>query len=340
VDGSEAGAAAIALALERSAAAFRPFLATAGGHRQTLLGYSLRRHLRWRLPVEERIVETEPGVRLLVRATWQPGPRKARPALVIVHGLGGSDTSAYVLSTGALAYARGWHVLRANMRGAGDGEALCARLYHAGLDTDLLAVLRDAASLVPRLAVVGFSLGGNLTLLAAGRRQAELPEAVRGVAAICTPLDLAACADALERPDNTLYEYYFMRSLVAAYRRRQALLPDLYEAGRERKVRSVRAFDERITAPYGGYRDAAEYYASSSSGPWLASIDRPTLILNAADDPMVPIASTRHWPLPGSGLVRREVTPTGGHMGFVGRSHAPGHFWAAERFLDFLEEEG
>jgi predicted alpha/beta-fold hydrolase len=335
VDGSEAGVAA-PLAFEPSATGFRPFLATVGGHRQTLLGYWLRRRLRWRLPVEELILETEPGVRLLLRATWQPGPREARPALVVVHGLGGSDTSAYVLSTGTLAYARGWHVLRVNMRGAGDGEALCARLYHAGLDDDLLAVLHHAAALVPRLAVVGFSLGGNLTLLAAGRRRAELPPAVRALAAVCAPLDLAACADALERPDNSLYEYYFMRSLVAAYRRRQAMLPDLYEAGRERRVRSVRAFDERITAPYGGYRDAADYYARSSSGPWLASIDRPTLILNAADDPMVPVASTQHWPLPASGVVTREVTSTGGHMGFVGRARAPGFFWAAERLLDFL----
>jgi predicted alpha/beta-fold hydrolase len=338
VDGSEASAAPGTLALERSVATFRPFPATAGGHRQTLLGYAIRRHLRWRLPVEELILDPEPEVRLLVRASWQPGPREARPALVIVHGLGGSDTSAYVLSAGALAYARGWHVIRANMRGAGDGEALCARLYNAGQDEDLLAVLQHFAALVPRLAVVGFSLGGNLTLLAAGRRRAELPAAVRRLAAVCAPLDLAACAEALERPDNGLYEYYFMRSLVAAYRRRQACLPDLYEAGREREVRTVRGFDERITAPYGGYRDADEYYERSSSGPWIASIDRPTLILNAGDDPMVPVASTTHWPTPASGVVTREITPSGGHVGFVGRAHAPGFFWAADRFLDFLEE--
>jgi predicted alpha/beta-fold hydrolase len=337
VDGSEAGAA-LGLALGRAPVAFSPLPGTAGGHRQTLLGYWLRRHLKWSLPVEERVIESEPGVRLLLRASWQPGPREARPALVVVHGLGGSDASAYVLSTGALAYARGWHVLRANMRGAGDGEALCARLYNAGLDVDLLAVLSHAAALVPRLAVVGFSLGGNLTLLAAGRRRTELPAAVRRLAAVCAPLDLAACADALERADNSLYEYYFMRSLVAAYRRRQAILPDLYEAGRERTVRSVRAFDERITAPYGGYRDATEYYERSSSGPWVAAIDRPTLILNTADDPMVPVASTQHWPLPSSGMVSREVTATGGHVGFVGRAQAPGYFWAAQHFLDFLEE--
>jgi predicted alpha/beta-fold hydrolase len=241
-----------------------------------------------------------------------------------------------MLATGHLAYARGFHVLRANMRGSGDGEALCARLYNAGLDTDLVAVLEHAARLVPRLAVVGFSLGGNLTLLAAGRRRSKLPPAVARLAAVSTPLDLAACAGALERPGNGLYQRYFMRSLLAGYRRRQARLPHLYEAGRERATRTVREFDDRITAPYGGYRDADEYYGQSSSGPWLSAIDRPTLVLNAADDPMVPVRSALRWPLPESGVVHREITRSGGHVGFVGQAQAPGFFWAAERVLDFV----
>jgi hypothetical protein len=100
----------------------------------------------------------------------------------------------------------------------------------------------------------------------------------------------------------------------------------------------VREYDEAITAYYGGYASAADYYARSSAGPWLASIDRPALVLAAADDPMIPQASVVRWPLPASGLVRREIAPTGGHVGFVGRSAAPGFFWAAPRVLDFLEE--
>jgi predicted alpha/beta-fold hydrolase len=286
--------------------------------------------------VEEHVVGAGDDVRLLVRATWQPGPRDDHPLLVIVHGLGGSDASAYVLSTGLAAYARGYHVLRANMRGAGDGETLCPRLYNAGLDTDLLAVLRFAAERASRVFVVGFSLGGNLTLLAAGRRRHDLPASVSRIAAVCTPLDLEACANALERRGNHLYQRYFMKALIAGYQRRQALLPDLYEAGRERGLVTVRQFDEVITAPYGGYESAVQYYGRSSSGPWLHAIDRPTLVVNAADDPMVPIESTLGFALPESGLVRREVLPTGGHVGFVGRSRAPGSFWAADRVLDFL----
>lgn len=310
----------------------------AGGHRQTLLGYWSRRRLRWTLPSQDLVVDAEEDVRLLARATWQAEPRAERPALVIVHGLGGSDASAYVVSTGRHAFARGWHVVRMNMRGAGDGEALCPRLYNAGLDMDLLAVVAAVAQVTPRVAVAGFSLGANQALLALGRRREELPPALLGVAAVCPPLDLSACADALARPDNRLYQHYFMTMLREAYRRRTRRWPALFEAGRERATRTVREYDEAITAYYGGYKSAADYYARSSAGPWLASIERPALVLAAADDPMIPEASVVRWPLPASGLVRREIAPTGGHVGFVGRSAAPGFFWAAPRVLDFLEE--
>ena len=315
---------------------FRPHPWLRGGHRQTLLAHVLRKRLRWPHPVEDIVVDTADGARLLLRTSWQPGPRESRPALVIVHGLGGSDSSSYVLSAGRLAFTRGWHVVRMNMRGSGDGEALCPLLYNAGLDGDLLAVLEAVARLVPRVAVVGFSLGANLTLLAVGRGRQRLPRSVEGLAAISAPLDLSACADALERRDNRLYQRYFMVMLTAAYQHRHRTRPDLFPEGREVGLRTVREYDDVITAPFGGYEDAVDYYTQSSAGPWLHEIERPTLVLAASDDPMIPVASVARWPT--SPSARREITPTGGHVGFVGRSPAPGHFWAAERALDFLED--
>jgi predicted alpha/beta-fold hydrolase len=311
---------------------------TAGGHRQTLLGYWCRRRLRWTLPAEDLWVDAGEGVRLLLRVTWQGGPREARPVLLVVHGLGSSDQGSYVVATGQLALAEGWHVARINMRGAGDTADECARFYNAGLDTDVLAVLEALARVSPRVATVAFSLGANVSLLALGRRRERIPAAVRGIAAVSAPLDLSACADALARPANRLYQEYFMRGLRTAYRRKQRRYPELYEAGRERGTRTVRDFDDRITAPYGGYADAADYYARSSAGPWLAAIDRPVLLLAAADDPMIPTESVLRFALPPSGLVCRQIVPTGGHVGFVGPTRAPGRLWAAERALDFLGE--
>jgi predicted alpha/beta-fold hydrolase len=315
---------------------FAPARATAGGHRQTLLGYWYRRHLRWDVPADDLVVEAGDDVRLLARVSWQEGRRDARPALVIVHGLGGCDAAGYAVATGRLAFAQGWHVARMNMRGAGDAEAMCPRLYNAGLDGDLIAVLAALAAHTGTLAVVGFSLGANLALLALARGGDARPAGLAAVAAVSPPLDLAACAEALERPSNRLYQWYFVRNLKAAYRRRQRLRPDLYEVGRERGLRTIREYDDVITAHYGGYASAEEYYRASSGGPRLLAIDRPALVLAALDDPMVPGESVARWPLPASGLVQREMTPTGGHVGFAAPTSAPGHFWAGERALAFV----
>jgi predicted alpha/beta-fold hydrolase len=315
---------------------FSPAPLTAGGHRQTLLGFWRRRNLRWDAPAEDLVVDGGDDIRLLARVTWQGGRREKHPALVIVHGLGCCDSAGYAVATGRLAFAQGWHVARMNMRGAGDAEALCARLYNAGLDGDLLAVLGALAPQATGLAVVGFSLGANLALLALARGGTRLPSTMSAVAAVSPPLDLAACADALERAPNRLYQAYFMRNLKAAYRRRQRRRPDLYEAGRERGLRTIREYDDVITAPYGGFSGAAEYYAASSAGPLLSALTRPALILAAEDDPMVPGESVARWPLPASGLVLREMTRTGGHVGFVAPTTAPGRFWAAERVMAFV----
>ncbi|HVO13094.1 MAG TPA: alpha/beta fold hydrolase [Vicinamibacteria bacterium] len=316
--------------------AFRPPRWLRGGHRQTVVGHWLRRFTRWPLPCLDLTVDAGEGVRLLLRASWQPGPRERHPALVVVHGLGGSDASSYAVSVGRLAFARGWHVLRMNMRGSGDGEALCPLLYNAGLDTDLLAVVDEVARRVPALAVVGFSLGANLALLMLGRLRGALPHGLVAAVAVSPPVDLAACADAVERPANRLYQHRFMGMLRDAYHRRHRARPDLFPAGLERGLHTVRQYDERITAPFGGYVNAADYYARASAGPWLAHVDRPTLLLAAEDDPMIPAASVTRWPL--SAAVAREITSTGGHVGFVGPTPAPGWFWAAERAMAFLQE--
>jgi len=314
---------------------FHPYPLTRGGHRQTLLGYWLRRLNRWDRRTEDLVVEAADGVKLLLRASWQAGERRASPALLLVHGLGGWDGAGYALSTAEHAYRLGWHVLRMNLRGAGDSVRLCPRLYNAGLDGDLVAALKAAAGLTDQVAVVGFSLGAALTLLALGRSGSALPASLLGAVGVSPPLDLDACAQALDRPLNRPYQRSFVRGLSDAYRLHQRLAPERYEAGRERGLRSLRDFDERITAHYGGFRGAADYYARSSAGPHLTAVTHPALLLAAVDDPMIPVDSVARWPR--SAAVELELLPTGGHVGFVAPTAAPGCFWAAERALGFLE---
>ena len=319
-----------------SATAFHPLWFARGGHAQTLLGFFHRRNLRWTLEVEDLIVESEPGVRILSRATWQPGDRARSPALILLHGMGGWDLSTYMLSMGLHAHAFGYHVIRMNMRGAGASFEVCPRLYNAGLEADLVAVARRLASVTPRVALFGASLGANHVLLAVGRSKSALPHEVKAAVAVSPPVDLLSCSDALHARGNRLYVSRFVADLKTSYARIQARNSSVYEAGREAGVRTVREFDERITAPYAGFASAEDYYTRSSAGPWLQAIERPTLIVSAEDDPMIPGESVRKFALPACGAVTREILHTGGHVGFAARTKAPGRFWAAERALAFL----
>jgi hypothetical protein len=310
---------------------FEPFGFLPGGHLQTIGGLVLRSFLRWRAPAEDVVVEGNDGVRLLLRASWQESPE--RPALLLVHGLEGCDRSSYMISTGELAFSAGWHVIRMNMRGCGDGLELCPRLYNAGLSSDLLAVTRWLARRARRIVVCGFSLGGNLTLLTAARERSSLPDEVRGAIAVSPPLDMSECADALERPSNAVYQYRFLRSLVASYWKRQRLAPELYRSERVLRLRTLRDFDDAVTAFYGGYADAEDYYRSVSAGPRMGTVDRPVLVLASENDPFIPRASVTKWAC--SDAVTVELTASGGHVGFAGPARARGFFWAAERILAF-----
>lgn len=315
---------------------FRPYPLTSGGHRQTLLGDWIRKPLRWSPPTEDLIVSVDDEVRILTRASWQPGRREARPALILIHGMGGSSERGYLFSTGLMAWRYGWHVIRMNMRGCGEGSRIFPGLYHSGLDVDLVAVLNAVLPSTPQMAICGFSLGGNLALLTMGRSAGKIPDGLFACAAVSPAMDLEACADAIELPSNRHYQIFFCTDLCEKYARLQRLCPQKYEYGLQRNIRTVRGFDELITSRYGGFCNALDYYRKSSAGPHLCSIRKPTLILSAADDPFIPAEIFRRFPLPANSAVRIEITETGGHMGFVGKTRAPSHFWAAERVLSFL----
>jgi predicted alpha/beta-fold hydrolase len=298
-------------------------------HLQTIASHFWPRpESRERYPVASRLFHTEPGVQVLVASQRPEGPAKGE--IVMVHGLEGSGDAGYIRSLAAAALPGGFAVHAFHMRTCGGTERLCRTLYHAGLTSDLLAVLR-AFQLEGRAPVflAGFSLGGNVVLKLAGELAGRGPELFRGVCAVSTPLDLDACARRLAHPSNRLYERRFigrMRGRLCAtgrYRKRDF-----------RGLRSIRQIDDRITAPSFGFGDAATYYRTQSCIGFLADIRVPVLLIQSRDDTLVPFDVFEADAVRSNPRIEVRATDHGGHLGFLGRR--PHRFWLDETILEWV----
>jgi uncharacterized protein len=242
----------------------------------------------------------------------------AREAVVVVHGLGGDVGSRYVLLAARAALDAGAACLRLHLRGADGGGA---DLYHAGLTADLDAALRsEALAGFERLHVVGYSLGGHISLRWAAEHAAQHPR-VRSVAAICPPLDLAAGVRAIQRLDRRPYQFHVLRGLkrhyaaVAARHGERSRVAPIRTLEAER-IRNIIEWDEQVIAPRHGFRDAADYYERATVAPHLRHIAVPTLFVAADADPMIPDATVRPGLAEVSEQVRVVWTGRGGHVGF------------------------
>jgi uncharacterized protein len=306
------------------------------GHLMTFAAALWRR--RFALPpAEDRHFEVEAESKILGHCHWQKGRDKAAPLLVLVHGLEGSSRSNYMLGIAEKAWQRGFHVIRLNQRNCGGTERLTPTLYNSGMSHDYRAVLEELShgEGFSRIFFVGYSMGGNLVTKMAGELGDLAPPALGGVAVVCPALDLRACADALERPDNYLYERHFVSGLLARYATKAALFPERYRKDGFGPIRTVREFDDLITAPQFGYRNAEEYYAAASAKSVVDRIRVPTLVITAEDDPFVPIRAIRASGIERNPVVRFNAPAHGGHCGFISRESGANRFWAEPRIVDF-----
>lgn len=283
-----------------------------------------------------REFETELGTKILGECHWQPVARE-RPTLVLVHGLEGSSRSGYMVGLAERAFSFGWNAVRLNQRNCGGTEFLTSTLYNSGLSGDYRAVLfelieRDS---LPEIFFVGYSMGGNLVLKMAGELGGGAPRELRGVAAVCPTIDLAVCADAIALPGNLVYELHFVRNLKARMRRKEALFPGKFDLGPMARVRTVREFDDVITATYCGFQNASDYYARSSALRVLDKIRVPTFVLTAQDDPFVPFASFSDPALTQNPHISLNAPQHGGHCAFISRYNGDARFWAEARVMEF-----
>lgn len=285
---------------------------------------------------EDRLVEIEPGTRILARCHWQRDGR-ARPAVVLVHGLEGSSESGYMLGTAERAWHAGFHVVRMNQRNCGGTEHLTPTLYNSSLSGDVGAVVRELIERdgIEEIFAAGFSLGGNLVLKMAGEMGEDAPRELGAVAGVSPSLDLGACARTLETPRNWIYERYFVRQLKNRMRRKARLYPERYRLNGMGAIRTIRQFDDCITAPHSGFRDADDYYFRASALRVVERIRRPALVVAAKDDPMVPYASLDRREVREQPFIRMVAPASGGHCGFISR-RGEQRFWVEGVVVEFF----
>ena len=309
----------------------------AGGHKMTLFAWAKRRQFQDLPAAEARYFDVAANARVLAHCHWQPD-RAAHPTLIALHGLEGSSEAHYMRGLAAKAWARGLNVVRLNQRNCGGTEHLSEGLYHSGLTADPLFVLREliATERLSRLAIAGYSLGGNLALKIAGELGSEAPRELIAVAAVSPVLELEACVRAIERRENRIYEWNFCRNLQSRMRRKAKAWPQTFDLTGLWKIWSIRAFDERYTAPHHGFQGASDYYHRASAMRVIDRVAIPALIITAEDDPFVPPEPFRDAKVTGNPHITTIITPHGGHCGFVAEANGYDGYWAERVVVDFI----
>jgi predicted alpha/beta-fold hydrolase len=289
---------------------------------------------------EEQLFAVEEDIQVMCHCHWQPSPEK-HATVIIVHGLEGSSLSRYVIGTGSKAWTAGMNVVRMNMRNCGGTEKLTPTLYHSGLSSDVGAVMRTIVKQKKLTAVglVGYSMGGNLVLKLAGDWGASAPHELRAVAGVSPAVDLGPSADTMHQFGNRIYEYNFLLSLRGRLRRKIALFPEHYKTP-ARWPRTIREWDEIVTARYCGFSSADDYYTRAAAARVLDKIAVPALIIHALDDPFIRLLPETRSKIKANSNITLLETEHGGHCAFLSQPNGYDGRWAERQVIHFFRHHG
>lgn len=314
-----------------ASSSFTPAFHLPSGHQQTIWPALTRKVPR--ITLERERLELADGD--FLDLDWA---KNQHPRLVILtHGLEGSSFDASIQGMARCFMENQWDVLAWNLRGCSGTLNRLPRFYHSGATEDLAAVIESIliSGDYQKIALVGFSLGGNLQLKYLGDFGEQIDPRIAGAVAFSVPCDLASSVASLDHPRNRLYTRRFMKKLTAKIRAKQRVFPQVIDLAGLERVHTFREFDSRFTAPLNGFASAAEYWERSSCLPVLTKIAVPTLLVNALDDPFLAPACYPRKSAEESSHFYLECPAAGGHCGFVS-SGKSNRLWSERRALEFL----
>jgi predicted alpha/beta-fold hydrolase len=314
--------------------AFRPHPLFRNPHAQTIFGgFAWRRSAGYR--ATQRLIALDDGDRIVLHDDCPPGWNTGDVTVLLIHGLSGSHASPYVARAAAKLNALGVRTFRMDLRGCGAGAELAQLPLHAGRSEDAAAAVKQITSLCPGspVFVIAFSMGANIALKMAGEMSDRAPAELQAVIAVAPPIDLATTSRNISLGVNVFYDRSFVRALLRMVEVRRRSIPaarHIELAGRPKRVWD---FDDLVTAPLAGFAGAEDYYARASAAPLLSAIRVPTLILAAADDPLVPVRQFEQTTY--SSAVTLHITEHGGHVGYLGvDSGDPDRRWLDWRLIE------
>ena len=257
---------------------------------------------------------------------------------ILTHGLEGHSRAGYVQAMAGALSENGWHVLAWNFRGCSGEPNRALRSYHSGATDELQIVLDHVFKTTHynRIALVGFSLGGNLTLKYLGDQGGQINPRICAGVGLSVPCDLASSAYRLEHWQNRFYMRRFMRSLCAKVRAKAKQFPGELDLSGLDRMRTFAEFDDRYTAPIHGFESASEYWAQSSCLQALNEIQVPTRLLNALDDPFLTPSCFPTRAAETNPNFSLRTPKYGGHLGFVDFNRDK-RYWSEQQVLSFLE---
>lgn len=279
-------------------------------------------------PSVSTLINLEDGDKLCCQVSTPTDFTKGTPTIVLIHGLGGSESSGYMVRLSRHLYKAGYKVVRVNLRGCGSGKGLITKPYHGGTSQDILSVLKVLKEQSPDSPniLIGYSLGGNIAIKLCGELGNQGDKYIQYVIAICPTLDLYNSATLIQKDRNWIYLRYYLKYLLEQTKQWNQGIP----------ISSITEHDEKVTAIKWNFKNAMDYYTKSSSIHYLSNVKVPCDLLFAQDDPFIDLEMLKNVDIPP--CVRIMVTRYGSHMGFLGHpSRKHGFLWLTGFLMELIE---